>query len=122
MPQRYAQWKIASLYTTYNGMASFPDHYYPEIREIPGSIEVSFTYNVPTKPSFECTVKYSVTADGTVRVHMMMDPPEELGDMPEFGMMLRMDADYDRVKWYGLGPDETYSDRTQGAKLGIYSE
>ncbi|MFA6664365.1 MAG: glycoside hydrolase family 2 TIM barrel-domain containing protein [Lachnospiraceae bacterium] len=122
MPQRYAQWKIASLYTTYNGMASFPDHYYPEIREIPGSIEVSFTYNVPTKPSFECTVKYSVTADGTVRVHMMMDPPEELGDMPEFGMMLRMDADYDRVKWYGLGPDETYSDRTQGAKLGIYSQ
>ena len=122
MPQRYAQWKIASLYTTYNGMASFLDHYYPEIREIPGSIEVSFSYNVPTKPAFECTVKYSVTADGTVRVHMMMDPPEELGDMPEFGMMLRMDADYDRVKWYGLGPDETYSDRTQGAKLGIYSQ
>mgnify|MGYP000915939608 CR=1 FL=1 len=147
MPQRYAQWKIASLYATYSGTVSFPDHYYPEIREFSdgewktvsgartecGSrssekvglvdcIEVSFTYNVPTTPACECTVKYSVTADGTVRVHLIMDPPKELGDMPEFGMMLRMDADYDRVKWYGLGPDETYSDRTQGAKLGIYSQ
>ena len=31
-----------------------------------------------------------------------------------------MDADYDHVEWYGLGPDETYIDRYQGAKLGIY--
>ena len=45
---------------------------------------------------------------------------KELGDMPEFGMMFKINADYNRVKWYGLGPEETYADRKMGAKLGIY--
>lgn len=36
-------------------------------------------------------------------------------------MIFRLDADYDRMRWYGLGPQETYSDRIQGAKLGVYS-
>ena len=47
---------------------------------------------------------------------------KELADMPEFGVMFCLDADYDHVKWYGLGPQETYVDRTQGAKLGIYEQ
>jgi beta-galactosidase len=34
-------------------------------------------------------------------------------------MLFTMDADYDRLKWYGLGPEETYMDRCH-AKLGIY--
>lgn len=40
--------------------------------------------------------------------------------MPEFGVMFKFDADYDNVTWYGMGPEETYADRCQGAKLGIY--
>lgn len=31
-----------------------------------------------------------------------------------------MNADYNHVEWYGLGPQETYADRKRGAKLGIY--
>jgi beta-galactosidase len=40
--------------------------------------------------------------------------------MPEFGMMFKLDADYDNVTWYGMGPEETYVDRCAGAKLGVY--
>ena len=40
--------------------------------------------------------------------------------MPEFGMMFRMDADYDELEWYGLGEAETYADRKRGGKLGVY--
>ena len=36
------------------------------------------------------------------------------------GMMFKLDADYDNVTWYGMGPEETYVDRCEGAKLGIY--
>ena len=50
---------------------------------------------------------------------MRMDPSREIGQLPEFSMLFVMDADYDHVKWYGKGPDETYPDR-QNAKLGIY--
>ena len=40
--------------------------------------------------------------------------------MPEFGVLFKLNADYDRMQWYGLGPEETYVDRQKGAKLGIY--
>ena len=40
--------------------------------------------------------------------------------MPEFGVLFKIDADYDTVEWYGNGPAETYWDRQHGAKLGIY--
>ena len=35
-------------------------------------------------------------------------------------MMFCLNADYDHVTWYGLGPAETYADRKEGAKLGLY--
>lgn len=35
--------------------------------------------------------------------------------------MFKLDADYDNVEWYGYGPEETYSDKRRGAKLGIYN-
>lgn len=55
-----------------------------------------------------------------IRTTLSYDPVKELGDMPEFGVMFKFDADYDNVTWYGMGPAETYVDRCRGAKLGIY--
>ena len=37
-------------------------------------------------------------------------------------MLFKFNADYDRIRWYGLGPEETYADRQQGARLGIYEK
>ena len=34
--------------------------------------------------------------------------------------MMKLDADYDRVQWYGLGKEETYADRKRGGKMGLY--
>lgn len=34
--------------------------------------------------------------------------------------MFKLDADYDHVTWYGMGPEETYVDRCARAKLGVY--
>ena len=63
---------------------------------------------------------YTVTPDAYVQTELTYDPVEELGDMPEFGMLFKLNADYDRLEWYGLGPQETYADRRCGAKLGVY--
>ena len=45
---------------------------------------------------------------------------KELGDMPEFGMLFMLDAQYDQVRYYGMGPGENYVDRCHGAKLGLW--
>ena len=40
--------------------------------------------------------------------------------MPEFGYLLILNADFKRLRYYGLGPGENYCDRRSGARLGIY--
>ena len=42
--------------------------------------------------------------------------------MPEFGVLFTLSADYDRFSFYGLGPEENYVDRLQGARLGIFEK
>ncbi len=120
MPQRYAQWKIAGLYAT----AKHDDVYdlYPSVDEKDNSVTVTYRYYMPTVPPSSCRVAYEVFGDGTVRTTLSYDAVTGLPDMPEFGMMFKFNADLDRIRWYGLGPDETYVDRQLGARLGIYEK
>ena len=119
MPQRYAQWKIASMYITHKASEGF-NQQAPVIVENEHSVSITFHYYIPTTPAADCELTYTVYGDGTVKTNLAYDPVKELGDMPEFGVMMKLDADYDRLEWYGYGPAETYADRLQGAKLGIY--
>lgn len=116
MVGRYGQWKLASMYVTGRGVEG-PN---PQVKEEEGCVTVSYRYVLPTRPLGGCGVSYKVYSDGTVEVILTCDPVEGLGDMPEFGMMLKMDADYDNLEWYGNGPAESYADRQRGAKLGLY--
>ena len=123
MPQRYAQWKIASGYC----MAGFTPEtgkknaaVRPE-KEADGSVTFTMTYDLPTTPAASCDVTYRVRPCGRVDVRLAMDPVKELGDMPEFGMITKLSADFDRIRFFGLGPEENYTDRRAGARLGIWS-
>ncbi len=121
MPVRYAQWKIASMYVSDKALGDelFKPNL-PKVQVGENSAKISFTYYLYTTPAAQCQVDYEVFGDGRVKTTLSYDPVKELGDMPEFGMMFKINADYDHVKWYGLGPAETYADRKKGAKLGIY--
>jgi beta-galactosidase len=119
MQQRYAQWKLASLYVTTKSRDRFEDCS-PKVEELAHSVKITYTYHMPTTPASSCRLTYEVFGDGTIQTTLSYDPVRELGDMPEFGVMFKLDADYDILKWYGLGSQETYADRKSGAKLGIY--
>lgn len=119
MMARYGQWKLASLYLSHKDFeTNFGTE--PLVEEHEDSATVTFCYHLPTKPAADCKVAYTVYGDGTVETTLSYDPVAELGDMPEFGMMMKINADYNQVEWYGMGPAETYIDRCKGAKLGIY--
>ena len=119
MQGRMAQWKIASMYAGMSSKGMF-DYEEPVVREAENSVSITYTYLLPTTPQAKCRVTYTVTPDAYVQTELTYDPVEELGDMPEFGMLFKLNADYDRLEWYGLGPQETYADRRCGAKLGVY--
>ena len=122
MQMRYAQWKVASMYLShkeYRKGAYGPSNL-PQAEETDHSVKVTFTYLMPTTPASECQLTYEVFGDGKVKTTLTYDPVKELGDMPEFGVIFKFNADYNNVQWYGLGEAETYADRKKGAKLGIY--
>lgn len=119
MAVRYGQWKLASLYSDMSNPGRARK---PEIAELDdGSVCVMFHYPLPTAPASACDVTYTVHPCGTVNVKLSYDPVEGLSAMPEFGMLMKLDADYDQIRYYGNGPLECYSDRSEGAKLGIWT-
>jgi beta-galactosidase len=122
MPARYAQWKIASQYGLPSAGLSRMNRpeFEPSLVETKHSVIVTFHHLLPTTPESVCHLSYEVFADGEVKTTLTYEPVKELGDMPEFGVMFKINADYDNLEWYGYGPSETYVDRCKGAKLGIY--
>ncbi len=122
MASRYGQWKLASLYASHKRTTNTYAGCAPKVEEYEDHVDVTYTYELGTSPLSYVDLTYSVYGDGTVRTRLDYDVVPELHDMPEFGVIMKTSADYDRVEWYGLGKEETYSDRTQGAKLGIYRQ
>ena len=119
MPMRYAQWKTASMYVSHKDFRDGSART-PKLEEKKGCAVITYTYVLPTTPVTECKVAYTVHSNGKIEVALDYTPPASLGDMPEFGMLFKLNADYDNVCWYGMGPSETYWDRCKGAKLGVY--
>jgi beta-galactosidase len=112
MTFRYGNWKLASMYSSIKD-ASW------QIEE--NQFVINYTYEMPTNPASECKMTYTVYGDGTIKVNLDYSMVSGLSELPEFGVIMKMPADYENVTWYGLGPDENYCDRNQGARLGIFS-
>ena len=109
--QRCAQWKIASLYALMKNV---------EVIKRGNSVSVIYTYDLGTTPEAECKISYTIAGDGKLKVAMDYDGKPELSDLPDFGMLFTTSADFKTIRYYGLGPDENYCDRSQGARLGVF--
>ncbi len=125
----YAQWKVASLYPLLRDAGSdrpmlpWTEAYIEKYGETmgmrdDGTFFIPFDFILPTNPMAEVRVSYTVYPDGRIRIAMDHTPVEGLPDMPEFGLMFTLPVEYTDVRWYGLGPEETYADRKRGGKLG----
>lgn len=111
MANRYAQWKIASLYALPIDMV---------IEKAEKVVNITYTYDNNTTPKTYVKVKYTVYPSGKIGVFTSYEGNSEISDMPLFGLTMKIPADFSKLKWYGNGPFESYCDRKAGAKLGIY--
>lgn len=55
---------------------------------------------------------------GIIRFREVVEIPEEWNDLPRVGVRFEVPADFDRIDWFGRGPEETYSDRCGAATVG----
>ena len=116
-PFEEGQWLLASRY----GRASrFHEPADISVEVEDGAVRIGYRYELPTTPVTHCDLSYLIDGTGRVEVTQRMTVPEGMAQMPEFATMLTMPADYDRVRWYGDGPEESYVDRREGARLGVY--
>ena len=122
MPQRYAFWKTASLYAMagLSGETAGKNAAVRGEKAPDGSVTFSVVWELPGAPETKIRICYRVRPCGRVEVRMGYDPVKALGDMPEFGMITKLDGDLDRVRFFGLGPEENYTDRREGARLGLW--
>ena len=111
-PCENAQWQIAGKCAKLLGF---------ETKENADSLEVTFKFLAPTVPSFEYKVTYIAYFDGRLGVKAEYDGVKGLSDMPVFAMDFKMKKQYDKFTFYGMGPDENYIDRNNGARLGLYT-
>lgn len=118
LPFRAGVWRNAGLYATTK--IDHGRHHTPyQVLQNAGSVEVQYTYHLPTDSETDCIIRYEVFPDGEIRTTMSMDPVRKTGEIPAFEVLFTMDADYNHLEWYGLGPEETYADRCH-AKIGVY--
>ena len=75
-------------------------------------------------PNNEATVQveYTLISNGNFQVNYSYKPNKsKLPNIPRLGMYLTLDKNFETISWYGKGPKESYWDRKNGQKLGIYS-
>ncbi|MDF2922334.1 MAG: bgaM [Paenibacillaceae bacterium] len=110
-PVRCATWREAGKNRTVQKVAA---------DSVDGKVTLTADFLIGTAPRSRCSVRYTVEQSGVIEVRQELLPGANLPEIPEVGMMFAMDASYDRLTWYGMGPHENYCDRVAGARLGVY--
>ena len=87
-----------------------------------GKAEFQITYRLPKKIA-EVVVDYIFSADGSLDVSYTFSTlKDKLPNIPRLGLSLVLPDSFKYVKWFGLGPHETYWDRKTSGKTGIWSQ
>lgn len=91
-----------------------------EVNEGNGYAAIAFNYKLAINSEIKVTVSYTVYPDGSIRVKSFYCGAENLPQLPIFALSFKIPADYNQLEWYAMGPEENYSDRDRGARLGIF--
>ncbi len=84
-------------------------------------LESESVYGAPAiDPVLRVRLRWTISASGCERVDVRFIPLRELPYLPRLGLQLTMPRKYDQVSWYGRGPHESYPDRKESARVGIY--
>ncbi|MBN1813675.1 MAG: DUF4981 domain-containing protein, partial [Anaerolineae bacterium] len=70
---------------------------------------------------FDCTYTYTIYGSGDVLLRIQVLPSKNLPPLPRVGLQMVLPGGYETFTWYGRGPHESYSDRKEGAQIGVYS-
>ena len=71
-------------------------------------------------PAFTVTYVYTVYGSGDLHLETHISPQGDLPPLPRLGLEMHLPDGFDRFAWYGLGPHESYPDRRESVRVGLY--
>ena len=84
-------------------------------------VEVALTLApISRPPAFTIEHAYTVSGSGEVLLETHITPHGELPPLPKLGLELHLPAGFEHFTWAGLGPHESYPDRRESVKFGVY--
>ena len=63
---------------------------------------------------------WKITECGKIAASIAVKKDDEFPDLPRFGVRLFLDKKLDEVRYFGMGPQESYRDKHQSASHGLY--
>jgi len=63
---------------------------------------------------------YTVFNNGEIHINSHFSPDSKVKVMAKAGLQMQIPLNYENVKYFGLGPVETYPDRRACGKVGLY--
>ncbi len=95
-----------------------------EVVAAPGSavcLEARSTLGSPSlPPAFACRYRYTIYGTGDIVIAVAVEPQRELPSLPRLGLQMRLPRELDQFAWYGRGPHESYVDRKESARVGLW--
>lgn len=72
---------------------------------------------------WECEIDYTITPSGRIVIDAKrLEPKGNIpSHIPRVGLDLRLNAHLDQIKWFGLGPGESYPDKKTAQRTGVFS-
>lgn len=88
----------------------------------PQIAELTMHYDLPDVYA-SLTIQYKINGKGEIIVseQMRADKEQKVPMLPKFGMQMVLPQSFNRMEWYGRGPNESYWDRKDAEFVGIYS-
>ena len=65
-------------------------------------------------------VAYTITREGTVQISYHGKKGEDVLYFPRFGMRIEMPRGFENVRYFGYGPFESYQDKKNASRVGVY--
>ena len=93
-----------------------------EVKEVSQQeTQVTFNFSFPDVGSTKMKMTYYVYGSGDIVVSYTLNPDGSKSYLPNVGTLFTVPGGYEKVRWFGRGPDENYMGRNRGSFMGLYS-
>ncbi len=72
------------------------------------------------KGVFSVVQNYTITPAGKIEVDNRYSFAKGMPDVPRLGIQFNASKDFEKLRWFGMGPFETYSDRDAAGIVGLF--